>query len=86
MKPVIRTSLAETGEDLGRALSSALGVGLSRHIRRHFERVGPRRPETAVPVSDRARTDTADLAGRGARPSAAPFGGRASGAATDSED
>lgn len=86
MKPVIRTSLAETGEDLGRALSTALGVGLNRHIRRHIERVGPQRPETAAPVADRARTDTADLAGRGARPSAAPFDGRASGEATDGED
>ena len=86
MKPVIRTSLAETGEDLGRALSTALTAGLSRHIRRHIERVGPQRLDSAPPVADRARTDTADLAGRGARPSAAPFGGRASGEATDSED
>lgn len=86
MKPVIRTSLAETGEDLGSALSTALAVGLSRHIRRHLERVGTQRRDTAPPVADRAKTDTADLAGRGARPSVAPFGGRASGAATDSED
>ena len=86
MKPVIRTSLAETGEDLGRALSTALAVGLSRHIRRHLERVGAQKPDIAAPVADRTRTDTADLAGRGARPSAAPFGGRASGEVTDSED
>lgn len=86
MKPVIRTPLAETGEDLGRALSTALAVGLSRHIRRHIERVGAQRLDTAVPVSDRARTDTADLAGRGDRPSAAPFDGRASGEVIDSED
>lgn len=86
MKPVIRTSLAETGEDLGSALSTALAVGLSRHIRRHIERVAAQRRDTPPPVANRARTDAADLAGRGARPSAAPFGGRASGAATDSED
>lgn len=82
MKPVIRTPLSTTGEDLGSALSRALAGAMTRRIRRRIARTGSDWPEAEAPAPDRAATS----AGRGDAPSAASFDGRASGEAADSED